>query len=179
MAGNAVVPVHPEATDDSHVLLWRVSHALAADLDSDAPSAAAAAALTGLLADGTLAAFAVEDAGIRTTLAPGLTWAQAGPVVRRAVQRSVAAHADLLHEDGVRDAALARIARQVVEDVVAPAATAHGGSIEFVQACDGVVQVRTHGACHGCPVAPITLHGLLAGQVRRRAPWLADVRETA
>jgi Fe-S cluster biogenesis protein NfuA len=183
-----VIPLHPETTEDGDVLLWRVTHALATsrsqgvadDPVADAESLAAAEPLRRLVDEGALSAFAVLDTGILTTLGAGRTWAQAAPAVRRAVQLTVADHAERLGAAGpsARDAVLARIARQAIVDVVGPAAAAHGGGIELVGARDGVVSVRTHGACHGCPAATMTLHGLLAGQVRRRAPWLVDVHET-
>ena len=36
-----------------------------------------------------------------------------------------------------------------------------GGDVELVSVDDGIVKVRLHGACHGCPMSQMTLqHGI-------------------
>ena len=51
--------------------------------------------------------------------------------------------------------------REKVQDVInliRPAVQADGGDIELVDVTgDGVVQIRFHGACNGCPSANMTL----------------------
>lgn len=48
---------------------------------------------------------------------------------------------------------------QGVINLIRPAVQADGGDIELVDvAADGLVQVRFHGACHGCPSSSMTLH---------------------
>ena len=56
-------------------------------------------------------------------------------------------------------------------------AAAHGGSIELVGARDGVVTVRMHGACRGCPAAVLTMRQRLETQLRRRVPGMRAVEE--
>lgn len=50
--------------------------------------------------------------------------------------------------------------KEDVEKVLAeirPNLQADGGDVELVEVKDGVVSVRLTGACHGCPMAGITL----------------------
>jgi Fe-S cluster biogenesis protein NfuA len=51
---------------------------------------------------------------------------------------------------------------QGVLNLIRPAVQADGGDIELVDVgSDGTVQVRFHGACHGCPSSNMTLqHGI-------------------
>ena len=51
---------------------------------------------------------------------------------------------------------------QSVINLIRPAVQADGGDIELVDVTDaGVVQIRFHGACHGCPSSTMTLqHGI-------------------
>ncbi len=47
---------------------------------------------------------------------------------------------------------------QGVINLIRPAVQADGGDIELVDVTgDGVVQIRFHGACHGCPSSTMTL----------------------
>lgn len=44
-----------------------------------------------------------------------------------------------------------------VIDEVRPSLQADGGDVELVDVKDGEVSVRLTGACHGCPMAAVTL----------------------
>ena len=47
---------------------------------------------------------------------------------------------------------------QGVINLIRPAVQADGGDIELVDvSSDGVVSIRFHGACHGCPSSTMTL----------------------
>ena len=46
----------------------------------------------------------------------------------------------------------------------------HGGSVEMVSLEGQVVKVRLLGACEGCPLSPVTLHGWVEGTVRQFFP---------
>jgi Fe-S cluster biogenesis protein NfuA len=64
-------------------------------------------------------------------------------------------------------------AREAIERV-RPYIQSDGGDIEFVDMKDGVVSVRLHGACTGCPHAALTLK---AGVERHLMEHIPEVRE--
>ena len=65
---------------------------------------------------------------------------------------------------------------QGVIDLIRPAVQADGGDIELVDvAADGLVQVRFHGACHGCPSSSMTLHMGIERNLRERVPEVTRV----
>jgi len=65
---------------------------------------------------------------------------------------------------------------QSVLNLIRPAVQADGGDIELVDVLDGgVVHVRFHGACHGCPSATMTLHMGIERNLRERVPEVSEV----
>ena len=63
-----------------------------------------------------------------------------------------------------------------VVDLLRPDIQADGGDVEVVGVQDGVVDVRLHGACVGCPSSGMTLqHGILAA-LKARIPSITDIR---
>ena len=65
---------------------------------------------------------------------------------------------------------------QGVLNLIRPAVQADGGDIELVDvAADGVVQVRFHGACHGCPSSTMTLQHGIELNLRERVPEVTRV----
>lgn len=69
--------------------------------------------------------------------------------------------------------------RQRVSDVVElirPAVQADGGDLELVDVTDaGVVKIRFHGACVGCPSANMTLQMGIERNLRQRVPEVTSV----
>jgi Fe-S cluster biogenesis protein NfuA len=69
--------------------------------------------------------------------------------------------------------------RQRVEEVInliRPAVQADGGDIELVDVSDaGVVQIRFHGACHGCPSSGMTLQMGIERNLRDRVPEVTSI----
>lgn len=164
---------HPQRTGDPATLRW------AATGIGVAPAGPAVVApLAELVEAGTLAGFEIERDAVATTLAGGFQWAEAGRTVRTAVIDTMARVAQTLAEldPAGREAVLTRAAEQAVAELVAPIATAHGGSVALVAVVGPVVTVRLRGACAGCPAASITLHGRLEAELRRRVPWPVTVR---
>jgi len=51
----------------------------------------------------------------------------------------------------------------------------HGGAVEMIGFNDNTLQVRLLGACEGCDLAPVTLHGWVEGTVRQFFPDLDRV----
>ena len=61
-------------------------------------------------------------------------------------------------------------------DAIRPAVQADGGDIELVDVSPtGVVQIRFHGACHGCPSSTMTLQDGILRNLRERVPEVTDV----
>jgi Fe-S cluster biogenesis protein NfuA len=65
---------------------------------------------------------------------------------------------------------------QNVIDLIRPAVQADGGDIELVDVTgEGIVQIRFHGACHGCPSSHMTLHAGIEKNLRERIPEVTQV----
>ena len=70
------------------------------------------------------------------------------------------------------------VRKQVAEilAMIRPAVQGDGGDIELVDVtADGVVQVRLHGACVGCPSAAMTLKLGVEHAIRERLPEILEV----
>ena len=65
---------------------------------------------------------------------------------------------------------------QGVINLIRPAVQADGGDIELVDVLtDGVVQIRFHGACHGCPSSTMTLQMGIERNLREKVPEITRV----
>ena len=65
---------------------------------------------------------------------------------------------------------------QGVLNLIRPAVQVDGGDIELVDVDEaGVVQVRFHGACHGCPSSTMTLQHGIERNLRERVPEVTRV----
>ena len=65
---------------------------------------------------------------------------------------------------------------QSVINLIRPAVQADGGDIELVDVTSaGVVQIRFHGACNGCPSSTMTLHHGIERNLRERVPEVTQV----
>ncbi len=65
---------------------------------------------------------------------------------------------------------------QSVINLIRPAVQADGGDIELVDvSADGVVQIRFHGACHGCPSSTMTLQHGIERNLREKVPEITSV----
>lgn len=63
-----------------------------------------------------------------------------------------------------------------VINAIRPAIQGDGGDLEFVSVSDeGVVQVRFHGACVGCPSASMTLTQGVERILKERVPQVTKV----
>jgi len=66
--------------------------------------------------------------------------------------------------------------RQVL-DLIRPAVQSDGGDVELIGVtADGVVQVRLHGACVGCPSSAITLQAGIERSLKQRVPGVTAVK---
>src|SRR5688500_14513284 len=63
-----------------------------------------------------------------------------------------------------------------VINLIRPAVQADGGDIELVDVTpEGVVQIRFHGACHGCPRSTMTLQMGIERNLREKIPEVTQV----
>lgn len=63
-----------------------------------------------------------------------------------------------------------------VIDTIRPNLQADGGDVELVNVTDeGVVQVRLQGACHGCPMAAMTLQMGIERILKNEIPEVQSV----
>lgn len=173
-----MIPIHPQPVPGhSDRLRWIVPPDA---LPCAGPLAGVPGPLAALLDDGTLAGVTAEPGAVVTSLGAGRTWTGAGARVRTAL------HAALEDPDGWTpapdadgdggDALLRAAVTELLTGPVGGVARSHGGGIELVGVHDGVVTVRLHGACHGCPAAWFTLHRRLEAQLRRTCPQLREIR---
>lgn len=61
---------------------------------------------------------------------------------------------------------------------IRPAVQSDGGDLELVEVTDqGVVKIRLHGACVGCPSSSMTLHMGIERNVREKVPEVTAVEQ--
>lgn len=65
---------------------------------------------------------------------------------------------------------------QEVLDLIRPAVQNDGGDIELVDVSPtGIVHIRFHGACHGCPSSTMTLQMGIERSLREKVPEVKQV----
>jgi Fe-S cluster biogenesis protein NfuA len=88
-----------------------------------------------------------------------------------------ASHADPQAASALAPASTLHTQVQSVLDLIRPAVQSDGGDVELVTvSADGVVEVRLHGACVGCPSSAITLQTGIERSLRQRVPGVTAVR---
>lgn len=69
---------------------------------------------------------------------------------------------------------------EAVIERIRPAVQSDGGDLELVGVTDeGVVQVRLHGACIGCPSSSMTLQMGIERNVREKIPEVTGVEQVS
>ncbi|MCB0926645.1 MAG: NifU family protein [Mycolicibacterium insubricum] len=155
--------LHPRSSADPRMLRWITATALPAELP----------ALDGLVADGVLERAEIGAGEIRTWLAEGRSWDDAGPLVRStlfAALREVPECPEL-----TTDQLTERIA-ELIRREVTPVAASHGGDITVESVRDGVLTVAMGGACNGCALGHKTLDDLVREAVAAHFPQIREVR---
>jgi Fe-S cluster biogenesis protein NfuA len=65
---------------------------------------------------------------------------------------------------------------QKIIDRIRPSLQADGGDVELIDVGDdGVVKVRLVGACHGCPMAQMTLKNGIEKSLKQEVPAVKSV----
>lgn len=68
--------------------------------------------------------------------------------------------------------------REKVEAALAeirPALQADGGDVELIDVSNGTVKLRLTGACHGCPMAAMTLKSGVERVIKEYVPEVVEV----
>ncbi len=65
--------------------------------------------------------------------------------------------------------------RALIETLSAYIEAYHGGAVEMVSFDGETLRIRMSGACLGCPLSPVTLHGWVEGTVKQFFPQLKKV----
>jgi Fe-S cluster biogenesis protein NfuA len=65
--------------------------------------------------------------------------------------------------------------RALIEQLDAYIAQYHGGSVTLVSFHQDTVKVHLGGACLGCPLSPMTLHGWVEGTIKQFFPQVEKV----
>lgn len=166
------VLLHPELTETSTAILWRVtSFPRDLSLAVSHPSSP----LMDLVKRKVLVAVSGGVGTVLTEAAHQETWREIAGEVRRAVEDTVRiaqTEERSLEEtgDAQLDPLLADLAPLILEEHVRPLAGAHGGKIEITKISQGVVWVYLAGACRGCPAAQFTLQQRFQREINRIAP---------
>ena len=67
---------------------------------------------------------------------------------------------------------------EAVIERIRPAVQLDGGDVELVEVTEeGVVRIRLHGACVGCPSSSMTLHMGIERNVREKVPGVSGVEQ--
>ena len=61
--------------------------------------------------------------------------------------------------------------------MIRPSLQADGGDVEFVGIEDGIVKVKLQGACHGCPMAAMTLQMGIERILKKEVPEVKGVEK--
>ena len=75
----------------------------------------------------------------------------------------------------LRDAPDEERMRALVETLSGYIELFHGGAIEMVSFDGATLRIKMSGACLGCPLSPVTLHGWVEGTARQFFPNLKKV----
>lgn len=67
----------------------------------------------------------------------------------------------------------AKVAKSL--ESIRPLLQLEGGDVELVDVEDGIVKVRLQGACHGCPMAAMTLQTGIERRVKMDVPEIKAV----
>lgn len=82
-------------------------------------------------------------------------------------------------EGGAEDDEISLQIRELIDTRVRPMVMMDGGDIAFDRFEDGVVYLRMHGACSGCPSSTATLKNGIENMLRHFIPEVLEVRPVA
>jgi Fe-S cluster biogenesis protein NfuA len=102
------------------------------------------------------------------------------PILASSEPAARIAEADLSEYEG-EDREVVEAIIQVLDERVRPAVAADGGDISFryFEARTGVVFLKMHGACSGCPSSTMTLKAGIENMLKHYVPEVAKVEAVA
>jgi Fe-S cluster biogenesis protein NfuA len=174
----SLVPLHPEACPGRpDRLRWVIP---SGTLGFAGPVSSAPGRLGELLLEGVVASLEVEPVAVVVTLGAGRSWHAVGTTVRTALHGAVSNPDGWVPGAGALpigdDALLRRVTGAVLAGPAGDYVRSHGGEVELVDACCGVVSIRFSGACRGCPALAFTLGGRIERALRASYPLLRELR---
>lgn len=66
--------------------------------------------------------------------------------------------------------------KELIEARIRPAVAQDGGDITFERFVDGIVYLKMHGACSGCPSSDVTLKNGVENMLRHYVPEVQEVK---
>jgi len=67
--------------------------------------------------------------------------------------------------------------KDLLDTRIRPAVAMDGGDIVFIKFEDGVVYLKLHGACAGCPSSSVTLKSGIENMLKHYVPEVNEIRE--
>lgn len=83
---------------------------------------------------------------------------------------------DVESDDGVEDSEIVVQIKELIDTRVRPAVAMDGGDIVYQGFDDGIVYLKMHGACDGCPSAGATLKIGIENMLRHYIPEVQEVQ---
>lgn len=171
------VAVHVERTSDPRVMRW-VTHdpRLAATPDGRrCPSLISA--LGRLHVGGVINSVTIVGSDLLVGIDDAQRWTEVVGAVHAAVVDDLATGGAWWDEPvgGIDEPTRVDVQR-VIDDTAGDVMALHGGWIEVVAVVDRVVEVRMHGACHGCAGSADTLQRIAWSAIARAFPELVEIR---
>lgn len=132
--------------------------------------------LAALLATDGVRSALLRDNTLTVGREPGVPWPRIDEAVDHALRSWFLFCGKALEADAVPqlDDPLAQQVLRVLEEKVLPGVHRDGGDIELIGVRDGVVRVRMHGACAGCPASSATLQHGVEATLRQAFPGRID-----
>lgn len=166
-----MIGIHAErVADDERAVRWVVpGGSVAVGRVRHAPGR-----LGEMLSEGMLSDALTEHTAVWLWLRDGLSWAQSGAEVQRALRDALADPDGWVVEPAPGEV-LERVTADLLAGSVGDFVRSHGGSVTARPAGGDAVAVQLGGACEHCPAAEFTLRARLLGELRRRCPDLVEV----
>ena len=79
------------------------------------------------------------------------------------------------NEIHVDDGDVVKRIKELLENYVKPAVEMDGGAIQYISYENGIVNLKMHGSCSGCPSSMITLKAGIEGMMKRMIPEVREV----